>query len=149
LVATVSRLVPIVERTKPPRYIGEVAPVRQACREATSAIEALAARGVDPKIDPRTPGEIIHFVSTVRQRKEFRPEDWEKRCQAWVRMKSPYVREFVLFNTPRPLPKSLVDAYREGTRSVIATTHDQTTIHVAVRSALVFKVPADELLGLL
>ena len=55
----------------------------------------------------------------------------------------------MLFNGPRPLPKSLVGAYRDGTRKVIATTHDQTTIHVAVRSALELKVPVDELLGML
>lgn len=149
LVATVSRQVPIVERTKPPQYIGEVAPVRQACMEATSAIEALAARGVDPQFDPQTPGAIIHFVSMLKQRKEFRPEDWEKRCQGWVLRESPYVREFVLFNSPRPLPTSLVDTYREGSRKVIVTTRDQTTIHAAVRSALDLKVPVDDLLGML
>src|SRR5262249_43584921 len=80
LVAAVSRLVPIVEKTKPPQYIGEVAPVHQACTEATYAIEAMAARGVDPQADPRTPGEIIHFVATAKQRKDFRPKGWEKRC---------------------------------------------------------------------
>jgi hypothetical protein len=59
------------------------------------------------------------------------------------------VREFVLFTPPRPLPNSLLDPYRDGTRKVIATTHDQTTIHVAVRSALEFKIPVDEILGML
>jgi hypothetical protein len=149
LVAAVSRLIPIVERTKPPDYIGEIAPVRQACMEATYAVEAMAARGVDPKADPRTPGEIIHFVSTVKQRKDFRPEGWEKRCRDWVQNETPYVREFVLFNTPRPLPDSLLDSYRDGTRKVIATTHEQTTIHVALRGAPEFKIPVDELLGAL
>jgi hypothetical protein len=149
LVAAVSRLVPIAERTKPPDYIGEIAPAQQACLDAVYAVETMAGRGVDPKADPRRPGEITHFIATVKQRKDFRPKDWEKRCQDWVLNETPYVREFVLFNTPRPLPSSLLDTYRDGTRKVIATTHDQTTIHVAVRSALEFKIPVDELLGML
>jgi hypothetical protein len=149
LVATVGRLVPIVERTAPPEYIGEIAPVRLACMEATYAVAAVAARGTDPKADPRAPGEIIHFVSALQQRKDFRPEGWEKRCRDWVRTEAPYVREFVLFNTPRPLPDALLETYQDGVRKVIATTHEQTTIHVAVRSALELKVPVDELLGML
>ena len=55
----------------------------------------------------------------------------------------------VLYNTPPPLPGSLLDLYRDGTRNVIATTHDQTTIHAAVRSALEFNIPVDEVLRLL
>src|SRR5262249_32618483 len=102
LVAAVSKLVPVVEKTEPPKYFYEVAPVRQACLDLTFAIEAMAARGVDPKADPLTAGEIIHFVSTVKRRKEFRPKGWEKRCQDWIRNETPYVREFVLSNTPLP-----------------------------------------------
>ena len=117
--------------------------------DAAYAVEAMAGRGVDPKADPRTPGEIIHFTATVKQRKDFRPKDWEIRCGDCVRNETPYVREFVLFNTPRPLPGSLLDIYRDGTRKVIATTHDQVTIHAAVRSALEFSIPVDELLGML
>jgi hypothetical protein len=148
LAAAVSRLVPLVERVEQPQSVGEVAPVGQACLDATHAIEAMAARGVDPKADPRTPGEVIHFVSTVKQRKEFRPEGWERRYQGWVLEEPPYVRDFVLFNGPRPLPNALIDVYRDGTRKVIATTNDQT-IHAAVRSALELGVPVDELLGML
>jgi hypothetical protein len=116
---------------------------------AAYAVEAMAGRGVDPKAAPQTPGEIIHFIATLKQRKDFRPKDWEKRCRDWVANESPYVREFVLFNTPRPLPGSLLDTYRDGTRKVIATTHDQTMIHLAVRGALELKIPVDELLGML
>ena len=149
IAAAVSRLVPVVERTEPPYYIGEVAPVREACNEATYALDAMAARGVDPKTDPQTPGDIIHFVSTVKQRNKFRPKGWEKRCQDWVRNETPYVREFAVFNAPRPLPKVLLDAYRDGARKVINTTHEQTTIHMSVQSALEFKIPVDEILGML
>jgi hypothetical protein len=149
LVAAVSRLVPIVERTEPPHYIGEIAPVRLACREVACAVAAFAARGVEPKADPQTPGEIVHFVLAVKHQKDFRPKGWEKRCRDWIRTQTPYVREFVLFNTPRPMPEALLDSYREGTRKVLATTREQTTIHSAVRSALEFEIPVDELLGAL
>lgn len=148
LTAAVSSLVPIVEGTRAPECDSEVAPLRQALTDLTYAIEAMAARGVDPKAEPRTPGEIIHFVASVKHRKEFRPDGWEKQYQDWVRMGSPYVRDFVLFNGPQPLPKALVDAYRDGMLRVIATTHDQK-IHRAVQSALEFKVPVGELLGML
>ena len=149
LLAAVSRLVPIVEKTKPPEYIGEIAPIREACRDATFAIEALAASEVEPTTDPQTAGEIIHFLLMVKQQKDFRPISWEKHCANWVRNESPYVREFVLFNTPRPLPGSLLEPYRESLRKVIATTREQTTIHVAVRCALELKIQVDEILGML
>ena len=127
IAAAVSRLVPVVERTEPPYYIGEVAPVREACNEATYALDAMAARGVDPKTDPQTPGDIIHFVSTVKQRNKFRPKGWEKRCQDWVRNETPYVREFAVFNAPRPLPKVLLDAYRD--RGAEGDQYDPKTDH--------------------
>src|SRR5262249_15437221 len=113
------------------------------------ALAALAARGVEPAADPRTPGEAIHFVLTAKQRADFRPGGWEQRCVTWVRDGSPFVREFVLLNTPRPLPASLVEPYREGVRRVIASTQERSVIHGAVRCALEVKVPVDEILGLL
>src|SRR5262249_31482162 len=69
--------------------------------------------------------------------------------QDWVRNETPYVREFVLFNGPRPLPNSLLNTYRDETRKAIATTHDGATIHVAVQQALEFKIPVDQVLGML
>jgi hypothetical protein len=147
LVAAVSRLVRVVERTRLPHFGWEIPPVRQACMDATYAVEAMSARGVDPKADPRTPGEIIHFVSAVGQRKDLRPKGWEKRYQDWVRNETPYVREHVLFNTPRPLPGSLLVTYRDGTRKVMATTHEPTTMHAAVRMAVELRIPVDEILA--
>src|SRR5262249_37761209 len=99
--------------------------------------------------DPRTPGEIIHFVLTAKLRADFRPEYWEKRCRNWVRNGTPFVREFVLLNTPRPLPASLVDPYREGARRVIAATRDRSVLHGAVRRALELQLPVDDILGML
>jgi hypothetical protein len=113
------------------------------------ATEALAARGVEPTADPRTPGEIIHFVLAVKQRKEFRPAGWEKRCADWARQESSYVREVVLFNAPRPLPESLLGFYQIGVRTLIATTRQGSVFHDAAQCALDMKIPKDEVLGML
>jgi hypothetical protein len=149
LVATANRLVPVVERAKPPEHSWETAPIRKACIDTTYAIAALAARGVDPAADPQTPGEIIHFVLSAKQRADFRPEGWEKRLRSWVRNGTPFLREFVLLNAPRPLPDVLLDPFRETARKVIATTQERTVIHPAVRCALELKIPVDEILALL
>lgn len=152
LVAAVNRLVPVVERTNWPEYggeFGEIVPTRDACIDVTHAIAALAARGAEPTADPRTPGEVIHFVLSAKHRANFRPEGWEKRCVNWIRNGTPFVRDFALLNAPRPLPSSLAEPYREGVRRVIATAREGPVIHGAVRYALELKIPVDEILGIL
>lgn len=149
LVAVLNKLVPVVEATKPPQYIGEIAPIRVASSELGYAIEALAGRGVEPIADPRTPGDILHVILALKQRKDFRPSGWEKRCLDWIEHSTPYLREAVLFNSPRPIPESLVGAYRSGVQQVIASTKEQTVIHIAVQFALDVKIPVDEILGML
>jgi hypothetical protein len=114
-----------------------------------NATEALASRGVEPTADPRTPGEIIHFTSAIKHRRDFRPTGWEKRFAGWIQHGTPFVREFVLFNAPKPLPASLLEDYRAGVRQVIATTNEQTIIHIAVQFALEVKIPVDEILGMI
>jgi hypothetical protein len=146
LAAALSRLVPIVEKARP-EYVWEIPPVRQACNGATHAILAMAARRVDPKAHPRTPGEVIHFVSAIEQRKDFRPGGWEKRYRNWVRKASPYVRDYVLFHAPRPLPRSLIATFRDEIRNAITTTRGRTTIRLAARMAVELDVPLDEILA--
>jgi hypothetical protein len=149
LTAAVSRVVLVAETTKPSRYVGEIALVRQACTDLTCAIEALAARGVEPTADPRTPGEIVQFILAIKQRKDFRPAGWAKRCGDWIQHGTPYVRECVLFNAPRPLQESLLETYRAGVRQVIAATQEQTVIHVAVQFATEAHIPVDEILEMI
>jgi hypothetical protein len=149
LIAAADRLVPIVEKTEPPEYHGHIAPPRQALMDVGYALEALAIRGIKSTAVPKTPGEIILFILAAKQQKSFRPAGWEMRCTQWVRNETPYVREFVLFNTPRPLPDSLLDPYRTAVRKTIASTREQPAIHAAVQSAVEFKVPVDEIMGML
>ena len=112
LVAAASRMVPILEKTEPSPYIGEITAIREACSDTTYAVEALVGAS-QPATGPRTPGEIIHFTLMVKQHKDFRPTGWEKRCVDWLRDGTPYVGEFVLFNAPRPLPDSLLEPFQE------------------------------------
>lgn len=149
LVAAASRLVSVLESTEPPRFIEDVARLRNACLDVTHATAALVGRGAEPSADPRTPGEIMHFILMVKQQKDFRPGGWEQRCLNWVQNGMPYMREFVLFNFPRPLPESLLERYREGVRQVIGTTRELTVIHAAVQCALELTVPVNDLLAML
>jgi len=149
LIAALDKIIPVVERTRPEMSIGKISPSRKACMDLVCAVEALAGRGVEPTVDPQTPGEIIHFVLAVKQRKDFRPAGWEKRCADWVRAGTPYVREVVLFNAPQPLPETLLEQYQTGVRKVIATTKEWTDIGPTVQVALNLKIPVDEILGML
>ena len=149
LAAALDKLVPVVEKTGPAPIIGEISVPRTACTDLLHTVEALVDRGVEPAADPKTPAEITHFVIALKQRKDFRPAGWEKRCADWAGRDSPYLREVLLFNTPRPLPEALLPAYQEAARKVIATTRELSVIHPATQAARDAQVPADEILGLL
>jgi hypothetical protein len=149
LLAAANRLVHLTEIAPLPLYIGYLVPIRVACSDVIHAIEMLTALGVEPVARPQTPGEIIHFMLMLKQRKDFRPANWEKLCRDWVQLESPFIREFVLFNTPRPVPDSLLVTYRTAVRKLIAATNHEAVIHNAVRTALQLKIPVDEVLGML
>ena len=149
LVAAINQLVPLVEKAEPEKYIGQMAAVREECRDMVYAAEALASHGVEPQADPQTPGEVIHFVLAIKRRKDFRPAGWEKRCADWIHEGSPYVREAVLFNAPHPMPESLRESYRTGLYTVIAATSDWSVLHRVVQTALDLNLPTDEVLGML
>ena len=149
LVAALNKLVPSVEKAKPEKCIGVISPVRKACLDLVHATKALAAREEAAMADPRTPGEVIHFVLAVKRRKEFRPAGWEKRCAKWALRGTSYVREVVVFNAPRPLPESLVSPYKTGVRMLIGSTCQRCVIHDAVQCGLDMKIPADEIVGML
>ncbi len=149
LVAAMSRVIGILDKTKPAPYVGSMPSIRESGFQMIHAIEALTRSGSQPTDDPQTSGEIVHFIVAAKQSKDFRPAGWEKRCIGWVRNESPFVREFVLFNSPRPVPDSMFEAYRAGIRKVIGETREQTVIHPAVQCALELKIPVDEILKLL
>jgi hypothetical protein len=127
----------------------ELEHLRAACNDLTLPIEALAGRGAEPPEEPRTPGEIAHFVLTLKRSTNFRPRGWEDRCLDWVRNGRPYVRQFVLVNTPLPLPAALLTPYRQCVRQTIAATIDMPSLHDGVQRAVELGVPVDELLAIL
>ena len=153
LVAALDRQIPIAEGRKveaPESLESEpISPARKACMDLFYAVEALAGRRTEPKADPRTPGEIIHFILAVEQRSDFRPAGWEGRWANWARSDTPFVREVALFNAPHPLPEPLRKKLEEGIRHVIATTTEPSVIHRAAEVALNRKIPVDEVLGML
>jgi hypothetical protein len=150
LAATLSRLLFLFELAKSAKEFNpEAEDIRATCRALTRAIEALAQRGVTPTADPRTAGEIIHYMLTLKLSSGFRPGDWEQRCANWVRNGTPSARVFVLTNTPLPLSKSLVDTYRKEIRHVMATTPDELALRDTVQRAVEIEIPLDEVLQML
>ena len=103
-----NRQIPVMEATEAVERrnlnLPQTLDVRVACNQLLYAMEAIAARGAAPAVDPRTPGEIICYVLALKQRGGFRPAGWESRLAEWTRHKTPLVREVLLLNPPRPCP---------------------------------------------
>lgn len=70
------------------------------------AAMGLLKRGAQPAREPQTPGEAAVYLIAMRQRKDFRPEDWATQVVRWLRHETPYMRELVLEYMPEPIPEA-------------------------------------------
>ena len=130
------------------KYHGE-SPERQVCMAMLHAVEAIMARGAEPKSNPQIPSEIIPFLLAIQQRDSFRPAGWEKRWADALQHKDTFIREVAVLNAPASIPESLHKQYMAGLRSLIATTKEPCILHRATQIALDQKVPADEVIAML
>jgi hypothetical protein len=80
---------------------------RGACGELVRAAESLAGRGVLPKGDPRTAGELGVWLTAFKARADFRPPGWEAVLASASAHGAPYVRELALLAAPEPTPKAV------------------------------------------
>ncbi len=77
---------------------------RGACQELVRAARLMAQRGVRPKADPKSAGELVVFACTFGSIKDFRPEGWEEEFVRALKHDAAYVREIALDNLPVPPP---------------------------------------------
>jgi hypothetical protein len=70
------------------------------------AARELIKRGAQVSRNPQTPGEAAVYLIAMRERKEFRPEDWPEQVVRWLRHETPYMRELVLEHMPEPIPEA-------------------------------------------
>ena len=176
LIAAIDRAVSGIGTTNPEQWTFEIAPPQQACLGLVHAAEALASRGAEPAVKARTPGEIIHFVLAMKQRKDFLRVGWEKQCADWTRHELPYIRNSSSATPLAPCRRRLLERispllgdpdpavviaalqevkqikdgrFQADVRKVLATTTDSEVIHVAAWLASDLKIPTDEILGML
>jgi hypothetical protein len=71
------------------------------------ASRSLVRAGATQPDDPKSPGQIVQYMLTLKERTGFRPNGWEARCAGWLGHATPLVRETVMRNVPRPLPEKV------------------------------------------
>jgi len=98
----------IAETKTTPAETGCYPPPHGSCQELLRATQVMMQRGIEPPVEPKSPGECVLFLLAVGNRKDFRPTGWEERCRLLWQHEIPYVRKLALDNTPRPLSEAAI-----------------------------------------